>query len=154
MHTRPYWNAVTNFLTTVLGTPRALNLERLVVFNVIRDQLVSVESCAFIRHAVNHFYRDFAMVDTHAKAWKWEVTFNRAMKGYRDAVYAWAQEIKVFSTNRMYTAQKKKLVPRDTLQQFHTLVQFQDSGLTFRLTPAFLRAIQCAADAAEANTPT
>ena len=140
-------------MTTTLGTPRALNLERLLIFNVIRDQLVSVEARAFIRHAVNRFYRDFAMVDTHAKAWKWEATFNRAMKGYRDAVHAWAQEIKVFSTNRMYTAQKKQ-VARDTLQRFETLIHFQDSGFTFRLTSAFLQAIKNAEDAAEAGSAT
>ncbi len=153
MNTRPFWNAVVNFLTITLGTPRALNMERLLIFNVIRDQPVSVESRAFIRHAVNHFYRDFAMVDTHAKIWTWEVTFNRAMQGYRDAVLTWAQELKVFSTNRMYTAQKKQ-VARDTLQQFETLIHFQDSGFTFRLTPAFLQAIKNAEDAAEAGSAT
>ena len=36
----------------------------------IGAEVVSTAVCAFIRHAFEHFYRDFAMVDTHGKAFQ------------------------------------------------------------------------------------
>jgi hypothetical protein len=114
--------------------------------------LVSVEACAFIRHAVNCFYRDFAMVDTHDKSFIWQHTFADAMHSYRSAVFAWAQSVRVFTTLRMYTPQKKQ-VSRDTLERFSKLVSFSGRGLTFTLTPAFKSAIaQAEAAAAREGT--
>ena len=70
--------------------------------------LVPTAACAFIRHAFNHFYRDFAMVDTHDKASVWQYTLNRAMQGFRNAVLAYGESIKSFLANRTHTAQKSK----------------------------------------------
>ena len=150
MYTRPFWNAVKAFCMTVLGMPNAQYMDSLIIFNVIRGRLICTEACAFIRHAVNCFYRDFAMVDTHDRAFMWERTFADAMHSFRNAVLAWAQSIRVFTAIRRYTNQKKK-VPTATLEQFKKLVTFEGHGTTFALTPEFKRAIAQAAAAAAAK---
>ena len=149
--TRPYWHAVRAFCETVLGVPHQQFLERLIIFNTVRPQeMASVEACAFIRHAVNCFYRDFAMVDTHDRAFMWERTFANTMHNFRSAVLAWAQSIRVFTTLRQHTNRKKR-VAEDTLKKFTTLVTFSDEGYTFALTPAFKQAIARAEAAVKAR---
>ena len=137
----------------MLGERHEQYLDRLIIFNTIRNEMASTEACAFIRHAVNRFYRDFAMVDTHDRYFMWERTFAEAMYSFRSAVLAWAQSIRVFTANRRYTNQKRQ-VSQDTLTQFNKLVTFSDEGCTFTLTPAFQHAItqaEAAAAAAEAT---
>jgi hypothetical protein len=74
------------------------------------------------------------------------------MHSFRSAVFAWAQSIRVFTTVRRHTSQKKK-VPSATLTQFDKLVTFSDHGYTFALTPAFQNAISRADAAAAAKGP-
>jgi hypothetical protein len=133
--TRPYWNAVRTFTTSILGAPHEQFLDRLVIFNTIQHQMASTEACAFIRHAVNRFYRDFAMVDTHDKKFTWQRTFADAMRSFRSAVFTWAQTIRIFTAVRRYSNKKKRNVPLDTLNRFNTLVTFSDAGLSFKLRP-------------------
>ena len=146
------WSFLLTFVTNVLGERHEQYLDRLIVFNTIRGEVASTDACAFIRHAVNCFYRDFAMVDTHDRAFTWELTFADAMHSFRSAVFAWAQSIRVFTTVRRHTSQKKK-VPSATLTQFDKLVTFSDHGYTFALTPAFQHAITRADAAAAAKGP-
>ena len=108
----------------------------------------SCQACAFVRHAFNAFYRDFAMVDTHGRNFVWERTFNRAMINFRNAVLAWAESIKIFTTWRRYTTQKQQ-VSQDTLTAFPTLVEFTDIGFTYNLTNNFKKAIDDAEEAAK-----
>ena len=148
-YAKPYWNAVINFIRQVLNLDPGRRIDRLIIFNLGRDnEVVKPEACAFIRHAFGHFYRDFAMVDTHDKAFQWKKTFHDTLLGFRSAVLAWAQTIRIFTANRMYAAQKKKQVPQDTLKMFPTLVEFEDRGLAFTLTQPFTNAIDSARTAA------
>ena len=143
-----YWKAVIQFLRTVLGTGQVVSIERLIILNTIRSAVVSTEACAFIRHAFNTFYRDFAMVDTHHKPFDWQKTFNRAMLSYQSAVHAWAESIKIFTTHRRYTKQTRQ-VPEDTLHRFPKLVTFTGNGLAYHLTSEFKKAVHDAAEAAK-----
>ena len=147
-YTKAYWNAVVRFLQTVLGLPGVQKIECLIIFNEIRGKIVPTEACAFIRHAFNAFYRDFAMVDTHGKSFIWQRSFNRAMISFRNAVLAWAESIKIFTTRRMYTKLKQQ-VPQETLKQFPKLVTFEDRGFTYNLTSDFKKAIDDAEAAAK-----
>ena len=73
------------------------------------------------------------------------------MHSFRRAVLAWAQAIRVFTTTRQHTNQKKQ-VAGQTLRSFDKLVTFADHGYTYTLTAAFQRAIARAeAEAAEQN---
>ena len=148
-YAKPYWRAVINFIKSVMGVDPGIRIDRLIIFNLDHNNnVVKPEACAFIRHAFGHFYRDFAMVDTHGKAFQWKKTFHDTLLGFRSAVLAWAQTIRIFTANRMYAAQKKKQVPQDTLKMFPTLVEFEDRGLAFTLTQPFTNAIDSARTAA------
>ena len=108
MLTRPYWNAVKAFLRDVLGIQNMQYTDRLIICNVARGEVVSTEACAFIRHAVNCFYRDFAMVDTHDKKFTWQITFADAMHSFRSAVFAWAQTIRIRSSRQPANTRARK----------------------------------------------
>ena len=139
------------FLKDVLETPNEQYMARLIICNIARGEVVSTEACAFIRHAVNCFYRDFAMVDTHDKKFTWQLTFADAMHSFRSAVFTWAQTIRIFTAARRYSGKKKKQVPLETLQRFDKLVTFSKGGLSFGLTPQFQQAITSANAAAAAR---
>ena len=88
------------------------------------------------------------MVDTHNKSFIWQRTFNRAIISFRDAVLAWAESIRIFTSWRRYTTQKQQ-VSRDTLTAFPALVEFTDIGFTYSLTKDFKKAIDDAEEAAK-----
>jgi hypothetical protein len=144
MYTRPYWNMVKSFLEKVLSINNIRHIDKLIIFNTIRDELVPTAACAFIRHAFNHFYRDFAMVDTHDEKFVWQSTLNRAMKGFRNAVLAYGESIKSFLANRTHTTQKKR-VPDEALTHFNKLITFTNEGRQYSLTSAFQDAIEATA---------
>ena len=102
-------------------------LDKLIIFNIIQNVLAPTAACSFIRHTFNHFYRDFAMVDTHDKKFVWQSTLNRAMKGFRNAVLAYGESIKSFLANRTHTKQKKR-VPDEALTCFDKLITFTREG--------------------------
>ena len=147
-NTKQYWNAVVSYLQKVLDLPRVIRVDCLIIFNELGGKVVSTEACAFIRRAFNIFYRDFAMVDTHGKAFIWELTFRGAVQNYRSAVLAWAETIKIFTTWRMYTKLKRQ-VPEETFKKIPKLVTFMDRGFTYHLTAKFKKAISDATAAAE-----
>ena len=145
---KQYWSAVVRFLRTVLGLPDIRRIDHLIIFNAIGGKVIPTEACAFVRHAFNAFYRDFAMVDTHNKVFVWEQTFNKTMINFRNAVLAWAESIKIFTTRRMYTKLKQQ-VPKETLTQFPKLITFADRGFAYSLTDNFKKAIDDAEEAAK-----
>ena len=102
-------------------------MDSLIIFNTIRGQLISTDARAFIRHAFGCFYRDFAMVDTHNKPFVWQHAFADTIRSYRSAVLAWAQSIRVFTTNRRHSHNKKKQVPKTTLEMFPWYAEVEQS---------------------------
>ena len=143
-YTRPYWSAVCDFLEGVLeikDTKR--KMDRLIIFNTIANKMINEEARAFVRHAFHHFYRDFAMVDTHDKPFIWQRTFDCTMQGFKRAVLAYAQTIKTFHANRLNTGLPSS-PPEETLKRFTKLVSFDAKGASFRLTSTFVSATEAA----------
>ena len=144
-YTQPFWNAVTSFLYTVLNTPHEQYTHKIIILNISRGKLISTEACAFVRHALNHFYRTFAMVDTHGATFVWKRIFNNTMMGFRNAVLTWALTLRIFRAIRHYSS-REQLVAQSTIEQFPTLVTF-DNNYAFAITPNFRTAIDNAAKA-------
>ena len=88
------------------------------------------------------------MVDTHDRRFVWQTTFADTLHSFRNATLAWAQGIRIFTTNRRHSHSKKKQVAEATLKMFPKLVTFTDHGYSFTLTPAFQQAIARAEAAA------
>ena len=120
------------FLYHVLKVPKEFYIPKLIILNISRGKLINTEARAFIRHAFNAFYRDFAMVDTHSKPFNWQKTFKHAMTTYRQAILRWATSIRIFRAWRQNTSRTKH-VPLETLRQFPTLVTF-NNNYAFTLT--------------------
>ena len=134
------------FLYHVLKVPTEIYVAKLIILNVSRGKLINTEARAFIRHAFNAFYRDFAMVDTHNKPFNWKKTFKHAMTTYRQAILRWATSIRIFRAWRQHTSRKKH-VAQTTLHQFPTLATFDDN-YNFTLTANFRATIDDAQTAA------
>lgn len=150
---RPYWGMVIKFLKEVLGeSPDNKNVHA-IIFNMSRmaqKKMMSVEARAFVRHAFDTFWRDFALVDTNNKAFIPEYTFRRTMENFRNAVLAYGQSIKQFRTQRQYT-DRKKHVPEATLRQFPALIKIDPSSYNFVLTEKLISACDDAVRAATAH---
>ena len=140
-YTKPFWHEVKHFLESVLEVKGIRRIDELLVFNTIKGNLISEEACAFVRHAFGHFYRDFAMVDTHNIKFTWQYTYNRTIQSYRNAVLTYAYSIKKFIANRKYTKQKKR-VPLTALTQYNKLIDFSGGGMNFDLTTKFKSKIE------------
>jgi hypothetical protein len=146
-NTSRYWNAVCDFLEGVLGIKDTkIKRDRLIIFNTIANKMISEEARAFVRHAFHHFYRDFAMVDTHDKPFIWQRTFDRTMQGFKRAVLAYAQTIKTFHANRLNTGLPSS-PPEETLKRFTKLVSFESRGASFQLADKLVSATENAAKA-------
>ena len=59
-------------------------------------------ACAFIRHAFNIFYHDFANVDK-GHTFIWQKVYYRALKSFRRAAMRYAGKIRLQHTHRIYT---------------------------------------------------
>ena len=129
-----------------IKVPNEFYIPKLIILNISRGNLISTEARAFIRHAFNAFYRDFAMVDTHNKPFNWKKTFKRAMTTYRQAILRWATSIRIFRAWRQNTSRTKN-VPLETLRLFPTLVTF-NNNYGFTLTATLRAAIKYAETAA------
>ena len=73
------------------------------------------------------------------------------MQNFKMAVLAYGESIKVFRTTRKDTSRKKH-VPKETLEQFKSLITFEDGTYEYTLTLAF-RAECAKAEAAAAALP-
>ena len=104
------------------------------------------DACAIIRHAYGQMYRDFTLVDTLGRPFNWKVTFARTLRRFRSAVHRYAVSIRHFRAHRRFTSQPQ-YVSEETLKKFESLVIFDTPAYTFRLTQAFVSAV----DAAEAD---
>ena len=149
---KPYWNMVIKFITTVMNEPHIQHVKLAIIFNIVHggtNKMASTEACAFIRHAFDNFWRDFALVDTNGKAFIPVYTFRRTMENFHNAVLAYGQSIKQFKTQRRYTNLKKH-IPEKTLEQFPTLITIDPATYNLELTDAFKTAYSDAHTAAKA----
>ena len=117
--------------------------------NIAQGKMMSIEACAFTRHAFDTFWRDFALADTNDKAFIPVYTFRRTMENFHNAVLAYGQSIKQFKTQRQYINLKKH-VPEKTLEQFPTLITIDPATYDFELTDALKTAYSDAQTAAKA----
>ena len=72
-----------------LFRPRPLNIGTAIIFGMAtRDSLLPEAARAFLRHAYNQFYHDFANVDIKDAAFHWPLTFRDALHSFRCFPYS------------------------------------------------------------------
>ena len=92
------------FCHEVLEAPDMVDkLERAIISN--QDQkkdMLPEAACAFIRHAFNAFYHDFANVEK-GHILIWQKVYYRALTSFRRAATRYAGKIRIQHTHRIYT---------------------------------------------------
>ena len=139
---RPLWSHIFDFCTTVLGTATPTNQTTAIIFNLWdRNNLGPVEARALVRHAFGRYYADSVAVAMKTKTnFSWQYTYRGALRNLEHAVRRYGQSVRLFTTWRQHTSRKRH-VPEEALTQFKHLITFQPGGKSFRLTPAFQRAL-------------
>ena len=79
-HTKPLWNKCLLFCRDTLDAPdMTRRVERAIIFNQEKeDKMLPEAACAFIRHAFNIFYHDFANVEK-GHIFVWQKVYYRAL---------------------------------------------------------------------------
>ena len=143
-HARPLWSACAKFIRDVLGEPTHFDLRLLIIFNLAnRDEVVSVQARAFLRHVFQAYYRDLTNVDLHKSIFRWQLTFNAGMRSFRDAVLRWGHSHVLLYTSRQYTNLTPAATENDR-QRFGNLIEV--SGLSTEFQTAIDSAASDAAN--------
>ena len=138
-----------SFCVTVLKADRTSNIGTAIIFGLAtQTTLLPEDSRAFLRHAFNQFYHDFANVDMKGTAFHWPCTFRDALLSYRDAVYRYGKRTQILFNTRYYST-LEGVVPLSARTRFPSLIDIGTEG-DFSLTAAFQKAIDTAV--AEADT--
>ena len=100
--TAPLWRACIQFCTDILGTPRPKNMRDAILFGMASlNVLLPEEARAFLRHAYNCFYHDFANVDLKDLQFIWQITFAHATRSFQDAVLRYGMKLRILFNTRM-----------------------------------------------------
>ena len=82
---------------------------------------------AFLRHAYNQFYHDFANVDLKQIPFHYEVTYASALRSFRNAVYRYGMNFrKLFNTRKHSTLQG--VAPEETRDKYPKLITIGIEG--------------------------
>ena len=132
----------------ILEVARPSNIREAIIFGIDDTRALLPEATrAFLRHAYNHFYHDFANVDLKEAAFHWQLTYNNAVKSFRDAVLRYAKRIQLLYNTRLHT-NLQGVVPEDARKRYPKLISISIEG-DFALTNPFQTTIDAAQKAAD-----
>ena len=103
LHTKGLWKNCLKFCHKILEAPDMTDRpERAIIFNQDKDRNMLPEAaCAFIRHAFNIFYHDFANVEK-GHIFVWQKVYYRALTAFRRAAMRYAGKIRLQHAHRIY----------------------------------------------------
>ena len=141
--TRPLWHMVLEFCRDVLGAPdMSTSIERAIIFNQANPkEMLPAAACAFIRHAFNCFYHDFANVDK-GHAFTRERVYYDALISFRSAVLRHAHRIRLLYVHRVRTSLPETVSEEDR-EKFECVVTISPTGKS-TLNTTFTAAIDAA----------
>ena len=142
-HTKPLWNKCLLFCRDTLDAPdMTRQVERAIIFNQEKeDKMLPEAACAFIRHAFNIFYHDFANVDK-GHIFVWQKVYYRALTSFRRAAMRYAGKIRLQHTHRIYTDLTAE-VSEESKRKFEQIIEIDTTGVS-GLTSDFKDAITAA----------
>ena len=141
--TRPLWHMVLKFCRDVLRAPDMRgSVERAIIFNQANPkEMLPVAACAFIRHAFNCFYHDFANVDK-GHAFVRERVYYDALISFRSAVLRHAHRMRLLYVHRVRTSLPETVSEEDR-EKFECVVTISPTGKA-TLSTTFTAAIDAA----------
>ena len=132
----------------MLEAPRPTNTREAIIFGVWSKGKLGPEAArAFLRHAYNVFYHDFANVDVKQGKFIWQVTYREALLSFRGAAMRYATKLKRLNATRKYTS-RTSVAPEEAYSKYKQIINIQRNG-TSSISPAFQQAINNAVE--EAN---
>ena len=138
--TKPLWRACADFCDTVLETNITDKLEHAIIFGKATATTLLPEPVrAFLRHAYNQFYHDFANVDIQGTIFTWQATFLSALRSFKRAILRYVGGIARLYATRMYST-LTEVVPQEARERFPQLVDIGTEG-DYALTDAFQSAL-------------
>jgi len=149
--TKPFWKACLKFTTRILQAPAPHNAHLAIAFGQWNhpqsaDPLGPEDARAFLRHAFNHFYHDFANVDLKNSTFVWQETYLAALYSFREAAQRRGQSFKMLYANRKNTDLPSS-PPQEELDAFPNVLSCRQGG-EFQINPAIDAEIQKAKAAA------
>ena len=131
-HAQPFWRACVAFTTRVLKAPAPLRIPLAIAFGQWKsagdpDPLGPEEARAFLRHAFNQFYHDFANVDLKHSTFRWQSTYLAALHSFREAARRRGQSFKVLFASRLHT-DLPHTPPLEELNAFPTVLTCLPGG--------------------------
>ena len=138
MHCKPLWKKCLAFCRNTLDAPNT-DLYRGIIFNQENyDTMLPEAACAFIRHAFNIFYHDFANVEK-GFMFIWQRVYYRALTSFRSAVRRYSGKIRLQHTHRLHTS-LTEVVSEDNRKKFTSVVSIDQQGNS-TLSTSFTAAI-------------
>ena len=152
--TAPYWRTCIAFCVQVLGVKRPANIRNAVIFGIDGPTtLLPEEARAFLRHAYNRFYHDFANVDVKLVPFHPVVTYAHALRSFRDAVYRYGMQLRVLYNTRRYST-LEGTAPEEARKRYPRLITIGAEGgfaLSDALSNTVDQALKRATDALDRN---
>ena len=141
--TRPLWHMVLKFCRDVLRAPDMRgSVERAIIFNQANPkEMLPIAACAFIRHAFNCFYHDFANVKK-GHAFKRERVYYDALISFRSAVLRHAHRMRLLYVHRVRTSLPETVSEEDR-EKFECVVTISPIGKS-TLSTSFTAAVDAA----------
>ena len=129
------------------------NIREAIIFGLgDNDELLPEAARAFLRHAYNCFYHDFANVELKDAAFHWQLTFNASVISFRNAVLRYARRITLLFNTRLHT-NLQGVVPLEARERYPALINISIEG-EFALKNPFKTAIADAQKAADDHLAT
>ena len=84
------------FTQDILDAPRPTKIEPAIILGLQSPtELLPEDARAFLRHAFNHFYHDFANVDLKGHIFNWQYVYRNALLSFRDALLRRGRQMRV-----------------------------------------------------------
>ena len=103
--------------------------------------MLPTAACAFIRHAFNCFYHDFANIDK-GHAFAWQRVYYDSLISFRSAVLRHGERMRRLYAHRAYTA-LPGTVSQEDREKYECVIHIAQDG-TSTLNPNFVTAINAA----------
>ena len=141
----PLWAACTAFCTNVLHEPADMSKTAMVIiFNVGRDnQLLSMLTRAFLRHAVRWWYASMTKVHKEGLTFSWQTCFHTTLLKFREAVIRKCVGIRRHFIHRVHT-HLTAAVPEEERAKYGCVAKIEKNGI-YSISPALEAAIQASA---------
>ena len=142
-HTRPLWIAVLGICHRILQAPDMRTaIERAIIFNQANPKdMLPTAACAYIRHAFNCFYHDFANVDK-GHTFTWQRVYYDSLISFRSAVLRHAERMRRMHTHRVHTSLPEEVSQEDR-DKFECVIKIDPHG-NATLNSVFTAAIDAA----------